>query len=455
MRLSVWYPAGVPAAGARPLTFGDYVAMVAGEDRFGPLTEADAVRGERTFFGCPLLRELSPEQRAKLKAMPSRAYREAPPAPGRFPLILYSLGSAALAHVTPEYLASHGYVVAQMPRVGVSFGLPPDGLDARDLESKIRDMDFVLAAMHDFAPADTSNVGVVGFSAGGRWGLSEAMKPGEIHAMVSLDSVMLFKDATGEAWRRLPHFNVDLVRVPVLHLVRREWVAREDREMWKGMRYSDRASMIFEDPNLDHLDFQSVGFATTLVGLRPKAAAVSAATFEAFHRYTLAFFDAHLKGSPAAKAFLAKTPAQNGVPAGLVTAEALAASPAPITDLELMAEIGEGGVDAAVAAFRRTWKERGQPPISEAELNLAGYFVLLGGGRPEDAVKLFEANVEAHPDSANVYDSAADAYAALGNQEKAQAYARKALALIDSDKTLTEERRKLVRESIEAKLKSR
>jgi dienelactone hydrolase len=452
MRISIWYPAGTVPAGSKPLTFGDYVAMVAGENSFGPLTEAQIARGERTFFQFPVFREMSSEQRERLKAMPGRAFRDAPAAPGKFPLILYSLGSAALAHVTPEYLASHGYVIAQMPRIGAFSGLPADGLDARDLESKIRDMDFLLASMHDFPSADLGNVGVVGFSAGGRWGLSELMRPGDVHAMVSLDTVMLFNDATGQAWRKMPLFNPDLVRAPVLHMIRREWVPREDRELWKQIRYSDRTSMVFEDAKLDHLDFQSAGFASTLVGMRPDAARAVAAVFDAFHRYTLAFFDAHLKGDSNARAFLARSPTENGLPTSLVTAESTRALRAPITDLQLLSEIAEGGLDSAIAAFRRDWKERREPPISEQDLNLAGYTLLFGGSPPADAVRLFELNVEAHPDSANTYDSTADAYLAAGNREKALDYSRKALALLERDKSTPEERRKLIRQSIEGKI---
>ena len=452
MRISIWYPAsGVPAA-AKPLAFGDYVAMVAGENRFASLTEAQIARGEQTFFQFPIFREMTAEQRDRLKALPGRAYRDAPAAPGKFPLILYSLGSAALAHVTPEYLASHGYVVAQMPRIGAFSGLPADGLDARDLESKIRDMDFLLASMHEFPSADLGNVGVVGFSAGGRWGLSELMQPGDIHAMVSLDTVMLFNDPTGQAWRKMPLFNPDLVRAPVLHMIRREWVPREDRELWKQMRYSDRTSMVFEDAKLDHLDFQSAGFASTVVGMRPDAARAVAAVFDVFHRYTLAFFDAHLKGDSSARAFLARNPAENGLPADFVTVESTKALSAPITDLHLLNEIAEGGLDSAITAFRREWKERGAPPVSEQDLNLAGYTLLLGGSRPAEAIRLFELNVEAHPDSANAYDSAADAYVAAGNREKALDYSRKAMTLLDRDKSVSEERRKLIRQSIEEKI---
>jgi hypothetical protein len=278
------------------------------------------------------------------------------------------------------------------------------------------------------------------------------MRPGDVHAMVSLDTVMLFNDALGQIWRRMPLFNPDLVRAPVLHLVRREWVPREDRELWSRMRYCDRTSLVFESPDLDHLDFQSAGFATTLAGMRPKAAAPVAATFEAFHRYTLAFFDAHLKGDGKAKAFLSRAPAENGVPAGLVTAEAARALPAPVTDIELIAEIAEGGVDTAIAAFRRGWKERGEPPASETDLNLAGYLLLFGGGAPTDAVRLFELNIETHPASANACDSAADGYVAAGNREKALEYSRRGLNLLEEEKAMPDDRKRLIRRSLEDKL---
>lgn len=147
MRISLWYPA--LAGGGVPLSLGDYIAMLGGETRLGPLTADQARAGREAFFAFPLLRDLTAEQRTRLEAMPSAALRGAKPAAGRFPVVLYSLGSAALAHVTPEYLASHGYVVVQMPRLGAVAGLPDTGGDADDLDAKVRDMDFLINAVHE------------------------------------------------------------------------------------------------------------------------------------------------------------------------------------------------------------------------------------------------------------------------------------------------------------------
>src|SRR6266511_146100 len=50
-------------------------------------------------------------------------------------------------------------------------------------------------------------------------------------------------------------------------------------------------------------------------------------------------------------------------------------------------------------------------------------------GAPAQAVAIFRLNVEAYPASANVYDSLAEAYLAMGNKDLADRNYRKSLAL--------------------------
>ena len=56
--------------------------------------------------------------------------------------------------------------------------------------------------------------------------------------------------------------------------------------------------------------------------------------------------------------------------------------------------------------------------FDEAELNLLGYRYL-GEGRVDDAIAVFEINVEHFPESWNVYDSLGEAYAAKGDTGRA------------------------------------
>ncbi len=419
IRVTVWYPA--QSAGGAPMTFGDYA------------------RGEEAaILGLQGLARLDEQQRAQLLSLLGRAVRDAKPASGKFPLILYSLGSPSPVHATAEYLASHGYVVVQAPRLGASAGFPPDNRDGLDLETKLRDMDFELNVMRDFPSADLSNIGAIGFSAGGRWALAAAMKYPDVHAVVSLDSVMIYDDPVTAAWRTMPHFNLDAVRAPVLHLTRAEFAKRDDLKMWDALRYADRTYVVYPDPALTHWDFQSLGYATAVVGARGDAASKVSDAFHSWNRETLAFLDANLKGGTYKQPASAKRTA--------------AAFPAPITTAEFLNAVAEDGVDAAIAAYRAEWKKRGTPPVDEATINVTGY-TLLAGPTPPDGVKILALNAEAYPDSSNVWDSLGDAYLAIGDRAKALESTKKANALLAEERGLTPERKAAIQGSIDGKLK--
>jgi glyoxylase-like metal-dependent hydrolase (beta-lactamase superfamily II) len=81
--------------------------------------------------------------------------------------------------------------------------------------------------------------------------------------------------------------------------------------------------------------------------------------------------------------------------------------------------IDEGGAEAGVS-LSRDLAARDDPEIyfDEAEFNLLGYR-LLGQGRIDEAIAVFQLNVDRFPDSWNVYDSLGEAYARKGDTERA------------------------------------
>jgi dienelactone hydrolase len=87
----------------------------------------------------------------------------------------------------------------------------------------------------------------------------------------------------------------------------------------------------------------------------------------------------------------------------------------------------------------------------EGEVNLYGY-QLLQGGNPKEAVEVFKLNVDAYPNSANVYDSLSDGYLELGNKEAALQNAEKALAMLPKDKNINDDLRALIKESADRKV---
>ncbi len=95
--------------------------------------------------------------------------------------------------------------------------------------------------------------------------------------------------------------------------------------------------------------------------------------------------------------------------------------------------VGRGGYARAARTFRRLKRaEPHSPVIREAEFNALGYEAL-GKGEAARAVGIFRLNVEAHPLSANAYDSLAEAYARGGDRRAAVEYYEKVLAVIPRD----------------------
>ena len=78
-------------------------------------------------------------------------------------------------------------------------------------------------------------------------------------------------------------------------------------------------------------------------------------------------------------------------------------------------------------------------------------YTRLRSGEKDDAVELFKLNVEAFPASSNAYDSLADGYIALGQNDLALAAEEKCLELLPAD-TLNDEFRALLRRGAEQKI---
>ena len=104
------------------------------------------------------------------------------------------------------------------------------------------------------------------------------------------------------------------------------------------------------------------------------------------------------------------------------------------TEQQSLTELLTGGLQkGGPAEARRLCREWKAVPSNkwadvEAELNDLGYH-LLGEEKTSDAIAIFELNVDIYPESANAYDSLAEAYAAAGLTEQAIANYEKSLLL--------------------------
>jgi tetratricopeptide (TPR) repeat protein len=95
----------------------------------------------------------------------------------------------------------------------------------------------------------------------------------------------------------------------------------------------------------------------------------------------------------------------------------------------LSATIASGGIDQAVEQYHNL--KSSQPAtynFDEDELNTLGYD-LIHANKFKDATHIFQLNVEAYPQSSNVYDSLGEAHMDDGNKSQAIANYQKSLQL--------------------------
>jgi hypothetical protein len=105
--------------------------------------------------------------------------------------------------------------------------------------------------------------------------------------------------------------------------------------------------------------------------------------------------------------------------------------------------LNQRGVRAAVEFYHREFKKSPEIPLfSERQLNALGYEYLFAG-KKEDAIALFRLNVEAYPQSGNVYDSLGEGYMENGQDSLAVHYYQKSLEIDPGNTNATQKLREL------------
>jgi Flp pilus assembly protein TadD len=109
----------------------------------------------------------------------------------------------------------------------------------------------------------------------------------------------------------------------------------------------------------------------------------------------------------------------------------------------LSATIASSGIDEVTRKYHEF--KIAQPAaynFDESELNALGY-QLIQTKQFHEAIQVFQLNVEAYPQSSNVYDSLAEAYMDAGNKPQAMVYYQKSLDLDPKNRNAAEILRRL------------
>jgi hypothetical protein len=416
IRTYLWYPA--QASRRAPLTFGRYAALA--DDDIWPAEIAGELRQRLKFANGPLARSLPAASLTELLERPMRAVENAEALAGPFPLVVIGLGlyyeSPVTFAATAEYLAGRGFAVATAPLVGTHTAIVR--LVFADLETQMRDLEFVIARARQFAFVDPERLGVLGFDQGGMAGVVLTMRNRDVDAFISLDSGIQYPHPSGLP-RSSPHYDSLALRVPWLHAA----VQRNEQapgstgpSLFDEAVYADRYWLRIE--NFGHADFTSyalVNGRAQLPNYWQPSTPERAAMHQVVAEYVAHFFAAHLAESAVSMALLDQALRQSEPTLG-TTIEHRAPSPAPIEYDEVVQQIVSGRAAEAVSALKSLAAATPQHPLL-GEFNLARlcFSLLHTWNLAEQAVPVIELARELHPASVDLQFLLADAQATRGN----------------------------------------
>jgi hypothetical protein len=416
IRVYVWYPAKAPS---KPMRFGRYAALA--DDDVWPAEISGRAHDLLKFSHGPLARSLAPAAFEALLQRPMLAAENAKPAAGRFPLIaigqgLYYESPIALAALE-EFLAGRGFVVVTTPLVGTNSTVVR--IDAQDLETQARDLEFAIARARQLPFVSDDRLGVMGFDMGGMAGVLLAMRNRDVDAFASFDSGIMYPHPSGLP-QASPSYDPAALRVPWLHATSPSAMGRPQdpgvKSLFDTAVHSNRYLLITE--GMSHVDFTSYGL---VAGRRAMPNYLGDPAPETARRqgivadYLTHFFDAFLRADAASLAWLDRDP-KVAFPDAQMTLEHRAATPPSISYDELVREVVRGDAEAAIGRLRAVDEvEAGRAALDQVHLERLAYSLLYEWGLAKETLPLLVFTVERYPASGQARRTLIEANVQLGN----------------------------------------
>ncbi|HSF18347.1 MAG TPA: tetratricopeptide repeat protein [Vicinamibacteria bacterium] len=412
IRTYLWYPAR-NSNDARPMRFGDYAALA--DDDIWPSEIVGPMRGKLKFARWLLARRLGPAGFDALLRQPVLAIENAEALEGPFPLIVIGQGLyfefpvsfAALA----EYLAGRGFVVATCPLVGTNS--PFVRIDALDLETQVRDLEFVIARVRRMSFVSPERLGVFGFDMGGMAGLILTMRNSDVDAFVSVSSGIIYQHPSGLPGASSSYDPLAL-RAPWLHSMAASWMEQppdsQSKSLFETAVHAERFLLLTE--GMDHFDYTSLAL---IEGPWNASDRDGIEGYKAVSRYIYNFFAAFLAQDPRSRGFIAQSP-QESDPGSSMTLEHRPAAPASISYEEFVQAVVAGQADQAIDELRKLRETNPDHILLDDEyLRRLVSTVRTSWGLTEEAMPVIKLRAELYPTSVDAQQMLAEGYIDAGD----------------------------------------
>jgi BAAT / Acyl-CoA thioester hydrolase C terminal len=185
IEIDFWYPAIEPIT-TLPAQYGYFLNLL--QQRSNRFQDDTVYNEMTTGLVAYLSSNLNISDTSKLIHLPTVSYANATPFSERSPLIVYLCSYNGMSYENValfEWLAAHGYLIACI----TSVGRYPGNMSTRlpDLMEQVADADFAIRYLTAGKQADTTRIGVIGYSWGGLAALILTMNSPNIKCLLSLD----------------------------------------------------------------------------------------------------------------------------------------------------------------------------------------------------------------------------------------------------------------------------
>ncbi len=416
--ISLWFPAEIISANSK-LKVKDYMTILKQEEEWESLPNDRILSW---FYYA------DNEKNRKQFEIETKAYINAEPAIGKFPLVIYApsyQASSVENFALCEFLASHGYIVISSPSRGTENRFLNGGT-TRDIETQARDIEFLIAEATSLTNADSDKLCVIGFSFGGISNVLAQMRNERIKALVCLDGSIKYQ------FPKLlssSYANVSKVDVPFMYMSQKDIplsVMIEDNidttlnrnfPFFDSLKHSRAYYLKFND--LTHPYFTSMGILFQNRDPRQdKSDKEIMLSYQWVSNYVIHFLNAFLKDDKTSIQFLDNDPINNGVAPNLITLKTKKplAQPMSFEDFNVLARSRE--YRDLEALVKRLKNQSPEIQLQEWKFNNLG-LQLLFQGKVQEGINILSLNTILYPNSANAFDSLAEGYLIQGNKDLA------------------------------------
>lgn len=416
--INIWYPVRLEGQ-ARPMAYAEYLNIASSAPRLQKFSRQFAAYNREVMVTELFDKsedELTEQERGAWRNFletPTAAFRDAPPAPGTFPLLVYRSGAQASYEdnsVLCEYLASHGYVVVGSGfqyADGASFGTESG-------EASMPDIAFLIAYAQQMPQVNWHKIALGGHSAGAQATMRFQARPqSPVDALFLLDTTQDYHSLSNPLWNFTEPVleNTHNFTEPML-------VVAGPAAIFQLMDRLDQAERYYLTiDEVGHNEYISQGIVKAYLASRYGLARVDregqeiapeeqkrrsealGQRFQAICEYILAFLDAHLKETPEAIASLehrfldtrlGPEPHVEHVAVGTTLPEAYSpASSVPPTPRQLRRFFDEHGLEATLALLEQYWSKGTPNAIYDPTYGFVWVYELLGRGEAQAAQALF------------------------------------------------------------------